>query len=140
MHNAKGIANNVTGGFNDDGIKVGASRYRYEYLVYAIKPEYAKIIDDYFSMYGYAQKQIMPVVSPSSNNVNVKAHRRKVWNYVKTSGCNVRGYDEETLAFRGIDSASLKAIKSIYDNGITFWDKDSTVQDYSQLNKLWNEV
>lgn len=75
-----------------------------EFHVYeaCIKSNYAKIVDDYFSMFGYA---IHAVGVPNN-------HVRLNWTYLKTIGCKIDGYipfDHENL------------ICQIYDNGITFW-------------------
>lgn len=67
-----------------------------------VTEEYARIIDQYFTMYGY---QVNTVKVP-----NVKG--RKSWNYVKTSGVNIIG---------NMPADDLKALCAIYDNGITFW-------------------
>lgn len=80
-----------------------------------IRPEYATIIDDYFSAYGYACHRIkIPNISA-----------RPTWNYVKTVGCEITG---------SMPVDSMKNIKSIYDKGITFWKKNTVVGDYSQNN------
>lgn len=80
----------------------------------SIRAEFAKIIDDYFSMYGYA---VHTVKLPDRLN-------RPSWNYVKTGDCKLTG---------NIPFSDLGKIKSIYDNGITFWHGDY-VGDYSRNN------
>lgn len=71
----------------------------------SIRSEYAKIIDDYFTYYGYMTKQFkIPNITG-----------RKSWNYVKTEGCNITG----NIPFNDIAN-----IKAIYNNGITFWHGD----------------
>lgn len=68
----------------------------------AIRPEYAKIIDDYFSMFGYKVARVK----------EIELHSRSNWNYVKTIGCNVEGECPSTV---------LTEIKQMFDNGITLW-------------------
>lgn len=63
---------------------------------------FAKRIDDYWSMYGYP---IHDVTTPNRTG-------RQNWNYVKTIGCDATG----SIPFNDIDK-----IKSIFDNGVTFW-------------------
>ena len=68
----------------------------------AIRPEYAKIIDDYFSMYGYKVARVK----------EIELHSRSNWNFVKTIGCNVIGECPSTV----IDS-----VKNMFDAGVTLW-------------------
>lgn len=75
----------------------------------------AKMIDDYFTMYGYA---VGVVKIPNT-------HSRPHWNYVKTSGANIIG---------SIPNDDMKIMKSVYDKGITFWKNGDEIGDYSLLN------
>lgn len=82
-----------------------------------IKQEYAKIIDDYFTMYGY-----------KVNTLKVPSIRGRLnWNYVKTIGCNLIG---------DIPQLDLEKIKKLFDNGVTFWHHTNTFLDYSQSNTI----
>lgn len=81
----------------------------------SITSEYAKIIDDYFSMYGYA---IHEVKVPNVTG-------RPSWNYVKTVDVKITG----SVPFEDINQ-----IKSVYNNGVTFWHGDF-VGEYSRNNK-----
>ena len=82
-----------------------------------IKEEYAKIIDDYFSAYGYA------VNSYKLPNINGRTN----WNYVKTIGCNIIG---------DIPQNDLQKIKDMFNAGVTLWHNPSTFLDYSQSNNI----
>lgn len=89
---------------------------RKEFIVrkMSIQPEFARIIDDYFDMYGYATNEIkIPNVAG-----------RQSWNYVKTIDCKAIG----SIPFEDMDK-----IRSIYDSGITFWHGD-WVGDYDRPN------
>ena len=68
----------------------------------AIRPEYARIIDDYFSMYGYKVARLK----------SIELHSRTNWNFVKTIGCNVIG---------NCPSSVIDAVKLMFDNGVTLW-------------------
>lgn len=74
----------------------------FHYMPYRIQGQFAKIIDDFFSMYGYKTNRLKV---PNRNG-------RKAWNYVKTCGCNLTGSAPADV------TASLV---QIYDKGITFW-------------------
>ena len=83
----------------------------------SIKSEYAVIIDEYFSMYGY---KVNLVTIP---NVTGRAN----WNYVKTIGANIQG---------DIPENDLNEIKELFNNGITLWHNPETYLDYSQSNPI----
>ena len=80
-----------------------------------IQPEYARIIDDYFDMYGYAVNRVK-VPDRSS---------RPSWNYVKTQNAVITG---------SCPVDDMAKIRSIFDRGVTFWHGDY-VGDYSRSNK-----
>lgn len=88
-----------------------------EFKRITINNEYCKIIDDYFSMYGYK------VNSLKIPNIIGRAN----WNYVKTIGVNIEGY---------IPQKDLQEIKDMLNSGITFWHNPSTFLDYSQTNSI----
>ena len=81
----------------------------------SITSEYAKMIDDYFNMYGYAVKRV------KHPNFSSRPH----WNYVKTAGCCLKG---------SVPADDMKKLCSIYDNGITFWKNGDEIGDYSLDN------
>lgn len=83
---------------------------------YNIKYQFAKRIDDYFSMFGYQTNELkIPNISNRPN-----------WNYVKTQGINIIG---------NIPNEDLEIIKTLYNSGITLWHNPSTFLDYSQNNR-----
>lgn len=82
-----------------------------------IKREYARICDNYMSMYGYKVNSLkIPNVTGRRN-----------WNYVKTIGCYIEA---------DIPQTDLNEIKLMFDKGITFWHNPSTFMDYSQNNDI----
>ena len=82
-----------------------------------VAPNYARVIDDFFDMFGYATNRI------KVPNRTVRPH----WNYVKTNGCDVVG---------NAPADDIRAVCKIYDNGITFWKNPSEVGNYSLNNSL----
>lgn len=82
-----------------------------------IKPEYARIIDDYFSMYGYATHKVK---KPNRDG-------RRYWNYVKTKGATAVG---------SVPADDMAKIINIYNSGITFWKNGANIGDYSLNNNL----
>lgn len=82
-----------------------------------IKPEYARIIDEYFDVYGY---QVNRVKIPNTN------HRAEWW-YTKTINANITG---------NIPDDDVAKIRSAYDNGIRFWKNPEHMLDYSYSNYI----
>lgn len=68
----------------------------------SITAEYAKVIDDYFSMFGY---KICRVKKPDISG-------RSTWNYVKTQNCSIDGKFPVDM---------LEKMRKIFDNGVTIW-------------------
>lgn len=82
---------------------------------YTIKAQFARRIDNYFSMFGYATNELKV---PNINN-------RSNWNYVKTAGLNITG---------AIPQEDIQKIKNMFDNGVTLWHNANNFLDYSQNN------
>ena len=80
-----------------------------------ITKEYAKIIDDYFTMYGYKLNVL------EKPNLKSRSH----FNYIKTNGFNFYG---------NIPDAAKSYIKDMFDRGVTLWHNYYTMLDYSLLN------
>ena len=75
----------------------------------------AKILDDYFTMYGYTCNRV------KRPNTSSRPH----WNYVKTKGCQINS---------SIPNVFANKIRGIYDNGVTFWKNASEIGDYDLDN------
>jgi hypothetical protein len=84
-----------------------------------IRAEYAEVIDSFFDKYGYACNQIKV---PNT-------HVRQSWTYTKTRECNLYG---------NIPEDDAEKIKSIFNNGITFWMNHNNIGDYSLPNATLN--
>ena len=83
----------------------------------SIRSDFAKRIDDFFTMFGYA-----------TNEVKTPAIRtRPIFNYIHTSGVNITG---------GIPVGDMAKIKSMFDNGVTFWHNGNNVGNYQLNNQL----
>ena len=80
--------------------------------------EYAVMIDNFFSMFGYKVNEVkIPNITGRSN-----------WNYVRTKGCNILAND--------IPQEDLEEIKAMFDSGVTIWHKTAYFLDYSQNNPI----
>lgn len=82
-----------------------------------ITGEYAEIVDQYFSRFGYAT---MKIKEPNRTG-------RPYWNYVKTKGCAITG---------SVPAEDARVICAIYDRGITFWNKDAEIGNFEQDNSV----
>ena len=83
----------------------------------SIRAEYARIIDNYFSAYGYRVNEFKtPQISS-----------RRYWNYIKCINVNIIG---------DIPQEDMDEIKSYFNTGITFWHDPSKYLDYSQNNAI----
>lgn len=83
----------------------------------SVNSDYARIIDNYFSRFGYATKRVK---IPNRNS-------RRHWNYVKTIDATITG---------SVPADDMKKICSIYDNGITFWKRGNEIGMYNLDNTV----
>lgn len=104
--------NSNTGDLN---FSVGKSCFTYYRM--SIKAEYAKIVDDYFTQFGYKVNEM------KVPNITGRAY----WNYVKTHGCNVIG---------DVPQSDIEEIKAMFNRGITIWHNPTYFLDYSQNNTI----
>lgn len=84
-----------------------------------IKPEFAEIIDNFFTMFGYACKQVK---IPNLNS-------RTNWNYIKTIDCNIVPYPGT-----GMDANAVNEICAMFNNGVTIWHYIGIVGNYNLNN------
>ncbi len=97
-------------------INIANTRHTFSVLKKTVSAEYAKRIDDFFTMYGYR-----------INSVHVPNRcAREAFTYVKTVGCHI--------AARLCNEDTVK-IESIYDNGITWWRDGDQIGNYSIQNR-----
>lgn len=81
-----------------------------------IKPEYQRILSDFFNLFGYKVNQVK---TPNF-------HTREHWNFVQTKDCNITG---------NFNNNDLQELKTVFDNGITFWHTDD-IGNYSLENEV----
>lgn len=108
------LGTRANGSFVSD-LKYASNNKLFTFKMMSITKNYAKMIDDYFSAYGYKIGQI------GKPNMNARPH----WTYVKTIGADVEGR---------LPASDKKAIEMIFDNGIRFWHNLSELGNYSLDN------
>lgn len=111
------VPNQSEGNINSGDVVTATGNNDFHFQVMSIKKEYAKIIDDFFSMYGYKTNEVkIPNITGRTN-----------WNYVKTINVNLEG---------NIPQIDMQKIKEMFNNGVTIWHNPSTFLDYSQNNNI----
>lgn len=111
------IPDSVSGNVNCGDVNFTLGLTNLEFKRMSIKNEYAKIIDDYFSMFGYKVNTVkVPNITGRSN-----------WNYVKTIDCNFDG---------DIPQTDLNIIRTMFNNGVTLWHNPNTMNNYSNSNNI----
>lgn len=105
------------GSTNGSDVITASGENRFAVYSMSIRKEYAKIIDDYFSMFGYAINRVEPV----------NYSKRRYWDYIKTIGCNIIG---------DIPQEDMTEIRNLFDNGLTVWHDPAHFLDYSLTNSI----
>lgn len=82
-----------------------------------LRPEYAQIIDDYFTRYGYAIHQ----------NAVPNLCARTRFTYIKTVDCTISG---------NLPNNYSQQIVDIMNSGITFWNDKTNVGNYELANNI----
>lgn len=108
----------VQGNLNCGDVITSDGRNTFHFYAMSVKKEYAKIIDDFFNMYGY---KICRVKKPNTN------HRESYW-YTKTVDANIDG--------GSIPMKDMLKIKNCYNNGITFWRDHGYMGNYNLSNEI----
>lgn len=108
--------NTAKGTLNSSASAVNSSMYSMWFRVLRPRAEVAKIIDDFFSVFGYSINEV------KQPNVTGRAS----WNYVKTSAANVSGT---------VPATYLALFNRLLDSGVTFWHTDD-VGNYSLSNAI----
>lgn len=117
MHEASTTPDQAHGDLNSGDVMFAYTRNSISFYMMSVRESMARIIDDYFTMYGY-----------KTNRVKVpNCFGRSNWNFVKTIGCYIQA---------DIPQDDLQQIKEMFDAGITLWHNPATFLDYSQSNNI----
>ena len=111
------VPDSVGGNVNSGDVNYTLGLINFEFKRMSIKNEYAKIIDDYFSTYGYKVNLVkLPNITGRLN-----------WNYVKTIDCNLEG---------DIPEEDIQELKKLFNTGITFWHNPTNYLNYDVANTI----
>lgn len=114
---AKLVPDNLKGNVSAGDVIFSMNQYGFTYRKMSIKAEYARLIDNYFDMFGYkVNESKIPQYTSRSN-----------WNYIRTKGIAI----EATMPQR-----DLQEIKDMFNAGVTMWHNPATFLDYSQSNNI----
>lgn len=103
------------GGQTANGAMVAFRAKDFFFCDLSIRAPFAKIIDDYWTKYGYPCKEVR----------SLSFNSRPYWNFIKTQGCNTEGT---------APGWARRQIQQIFDSGITIWHTDS-IGNYYLDNK-----
>lgn len=115
MYKASIHSDQIHGNSSNANVNFAHRKHKFFKTRAHINDEYARIIDNYFTMFGYCINKI------GVPNRKARPH----WTYVRTKGCVVIGH---------APSDDIKKICSIYDKGITWWVNPNEVGDYGVDN------
>ena len=109
------LQGNQTSGDNSGDVSFSMGANGYTFLEKRSKLENLRVIDNYFSMFGYKTNRLkVPNITGRSN-----------WNYVETRNIDITG---------NAPQEDVQEIKNMFDNGVTLWHNPNTFGDYSQSN------
>ena len=111
------IPNQVYGNQNSGDVTFSDGESTFTLYKRTIKYEYAKIIDEFLTMYGYKVNRL------ATPNI----HKRSNWDFIKCIDVNLEG---------NIPEKDLTKIRDLFNNGCTFWHTTSNFLDYSQTNSI----
>lgn len=110
---------NINGGQANGDVIWACNRNMFSFRQMRVKTEYLKIIDDYFTRFGYAIKSLeMPNITG-----------RRYWNYVEIGSSEEIGYGE-------VPSKFMDIINNACRRGVTIWHNHANVGNYSLNNTI----
>lgn len=117
IHQQSFVPDQARGNLNAGDVITASGQNDFHFYDMSIKAQYAKIIDEYFDMFGYKCNRV---------KIPEKNHRASYW-YTKTIDANIVG---------GIPQDDLQTIKDCYNRGITFWKNEEYYRNYSAPNGI----
>ena len=107
----------IGGQVNSGDVAFASDKMSPTYYKMTIKQEYARICDNWFTMYGYKVNRL------ATPNI----HKRSNWDYIKCIDVNLEG---------NIPEKDLDSIRSLFNNGCTFWHTTTYYLDYRRTNSI----
>lgn len=115
--NQASLSPNIAGGQATGDVIWACNRNKFTFREMRAKTEYLKIIDDYFTRFGYAIKSLeLPNITG-----------RRYWNYVEIGASEEIGYGE-------VPSKYMDIINNACRRGVTIWHNHGNVGNYNLNN------
>ena len=112
------------GNLNGGDVTFAADQMFFTYYKMSIKAEYARLIDEYYTRFGY---QINEVKLPNQTG-------RTYWNFVQIGSYENIGYS--TNVIRSVPADAMETINNIYRSGVTIWHDHDNLGDYTLNNSI----
>ena len=125
QYRASMIPNQIIGQTSNGDITYAYNKMAPTYYKMTIRAEFAAIIDDWLTRFGY---KINRVKIP--NQIG-----RRYWNYVQIGSSENIGYSPSN-ASRSVPASSMEIINTIYRNGTTIWHDHANIGNYSLNNTI----
>ena len=109
----------IVGGNNTGDVNFCSGKNIFSFHKMRVKDEYLKIIDDYFTKYGY---QVNELKVPNLNN-------RNIFNYVQIA-------PDENIGYGNIPNNYMEIINKIFRNGVTIWHNHNNIGNYNLDNYI----
>lgn len=114
-------SDSVHGNTNNGDVAYSTNNNVMTYAFRGVKAEYIRVIDEYFSRYGYKINQ--------AKVPNITG--RRYWNYIQIA-------DTETLGYGEIPQRFMDEINTIARNGTTIWHSHDNIGNYTLDNAIVN--
>lgn len=124
QYKASMIPSTIGGQVNSGDVTYAFDKMSPTYYKMTIKSEYAQIIDDYFTKFGY---KINRIKLPNQTG-------RRNWNFVQIGTSENIGYSTNNV--RSVPSNSMEIINNIYRSGVTIWHSHDNLGNYSLDNSI----
>ena len=109
------IAPGTTNGVSGVGLAFQNNKKNFTIQVKTVDAQHAKLIDDYYTMFGYPMRKIMvPML-----------RARTAFTFVKTVGCIITG---------NIPEYAKSQIEAMFDTGIRLWSDQDNIGNYHVVN------
>lgn len=110
---------NINGGQANGDVIWACNRNMFSFRQMRVKTEYLKIIDDYFTRFGYAVKSLaMPNITG-----------RRYWNYVEIGASEEIGYGE-------VPAKYMDTINNACRRGVTIWHNHDNIGNFNLSNQI----
>lgn len=117
IREASMLPNSAKGNVNGGDINFITSNLTFNFYNMSIKEEFLKIVDDFFTKFGY---KINRVKTPN-------LHSRNNWNYIKTIDINITG---------NVPLYAINELKQMFNDGCTLWHNANNIFNYNLENNI----